>query len=158
MDIIPAEDMGTEKETENIDRLLLESGLRPSPARILVTKVLQKSNKPLSVQEIEQILETLDRSSITRTLPRLLEAGLIHGFSDGSGSMKYEFCRSSHHQPAAPHNDLHAHFRCHKCGETICLTDVKIKMPRIPQGYKAENVSFIITGLCPGCDVGPGRG
>ena len=141
--------MGIEKKVLNVETILKNSNVRPSPARILVLKILLESSRPLSALEIENQLETLDRSSITRTLPVLLEAHLIHQLSDGSGSMKYEACKDV--KFSDKHNDEHAHFHCVKCGETTCLNDMEIKIPQRPEGYVVENISFIISGHCPKC-------
>lgn len=142
--------MGIEKESINIEDLLKSSGIRPSPARILVLKAIYYSDKPLSAQEIENRIDTLDRSSITRTLPVLVECRLIHQISDGSGSMKYESCHDLEND--SRHSDCHAHFHCRHCGETICFPDMEISLPEVPDGYEIENLTYIITGICPKCN------
>lgn len=143
--------MGIEKETKRIEELLIKSGIRPSPARILVLKELMNVTHPLSALELENRLETLDRSSITRSLPLLTEAHLIHQFSDGSGSMKYEICHDD--SEAASHRDQHPHFHCRVCGETTCFHDFELLSPCLPEGFKAENMTFIITGICDKCNT-----
>lgn len=141
--------MGIEKESNRIETQLKEAGVRPSPARILIIKAIQESARALSAQEIEDMIETIDRSTITRTLPVLLDAHLIHQFSDGSGSMKYEKC--SDHKREDAHNDEHPHFHCMRCGETICLTDIRAHVPRLPQEFKVISSTLLLTGICPKC-------
>lgn len=135
-------------------RILAEAGIRPSPARILILRVLAEARRPLSSLEIETLLETVDRSSITRTLALFAEEQVVHLIPDGSGSMKYEMC----HDPArhsmchdAVHSDEHAHFHCRVCGVTTCLDSVHVAQPELPAGYRADSVSYIITGVCPSC-------
>lgn len=141
--------MGINKKSSEIENLLRAGGVKPSPARILTLKAISESPHPLSAQEIEDRISTLDRSSITRTLPILVKARLIHAFSDGSGAMKYESC---HDHVKERHTDEHPHFHCRVCGKTICLEESGIIGDvKIPDGYEAESISLIITGVCGGC-------
>ena len=129
--------------------MLEEAGIRPSPARALTLKALAMAARPLSAQEIEERLETVDRSSISRTLAVFTDSHLVHAISDGSGSMKYEICNDSHTE--GRHNDEHAHFHCRRCGKTLCLSGISAPVPELPEGYQAENATFVISGLCPDC-------
>lgn len=123
-------------------------GLRPTPVRMLVLRLLDKAKRPLSALEIEQALDTVDRSSITRTLTLFVENGLVHMIADGSGAAKYESCPSEcHHSPA----DMHVHFHCTGCGHTFCLPSTAVPQVKLPQGFKACSTNYIITGLCPDC-------
>ena len=65
--------------TKQCEDMLVGKGVRPSPA---------------SLFELEAELETLDKSTISRSLALLLEHHAIHSFEDGSGSIKYEICQS----------------------------------------------------------------
>ena len=144
--------MAIERETlkNDIENILIKAGIRPTPARILVLKALIESENPLSAQDIDSCLDTLDRSSITRTLPILTDAHLIHQFSDGSGAMKYEYCQCENHDDV--HDDQHVHFHCIKCGKTECMPHLEIKVPELPEGYKANSVTFVIGGVCSSCN------
>ena len=73
---------------------LLDRGLRPTPARILTLRKLSELEYPVSLLELETMLDTLDKSTISRSLAVLLKRHAIHSFEDGSGSTKYEICRS----------------------------------------------------------------
>lgn len=133
---------------EEIEKILRFSGIRPTPVRILVMKLLQDASHPMSSVEIETALQTVDRSSITRTLASFCDNRLIHQIQDGSGSMRYEICRES---KESHHDDVHAHFHCRHCGRTYCLHDISPKMPCLPDGFSGEDISYIISGLCPEC-------
>ena len=141
--------MATQKENVNITNMLVHAGIKPTPVRLLVLKTLMSSARPMSSQEIESELETVDRSSITRALALFTEEHLLHVIADGSDSTKYEICHDADH---SEHKDEHAHFHCRHCGETICLTSSSINIPPLPDGYCPESVSFVITGLCPKCN------
>ncbi len=152
MDIIQVENMATEKSEKELTEKLSRSGIRLSPVRLLVLKLLMSSDKPMSSLEIETRLETVDRSSITRTLSVFTEAHIVHVISDGSGSMKYEVCADTEAHSGQFHSDEHAHFHCRNCGETVCLPSAPMPEPDLPEGFLAENATYVITGLCPACN------
>lgn len=127
---------------------LKECGVRPSAIRKLVLRVLDAASAPLSVQDIENQLQTVDRSSVSRSLAAFTTAELIHTITDGSGSVKYELCRQGN---GGHHSDEHVHFRCERCGRTICLPQNPVPEVKLPEGYTFLSANFIITGVCPKC-------
>lgn len=143
--------MEDSKKHNEIELLLSEHGIRPTASRLLIVRALAEATNPLSAQEIESMLETVDRSSITRTLATLLESHMLHRISDGSGSERYELCRDHYKNEEHSHRDEHAHFHCRKCGATICLPDIKLTAPTLPEGCIAENSCYVISGLCSNC-------
>ena len=132
----------------DIIALFKEVKLSATPIRLLVYKSLKESDSPLSLSDVETILETVDKSTISRTLATFKKHHLVHSFSDGSGSVKYEICTSLND---GKHEDSHVHFRCRKCGETICFNEVHIPKVDLPSGYKEEETSYVITGICSLC-------
>ena len=131
----------------NIEEYLQHFNVNPTVVRILVLKSLLNSDHPLSLADIESRLETVDKSSISRTLSLFKKKHIVHFFNDSSGSVKYEICRSEHHL----YDDTHAHFHCTSCGETICLHKVKIPAVELPENFIKTDVNYIISGLCPNC-------
>lgn len=131
------------------EQILEQAGVRVSAVRILVLRALYAARKPVSGMEIETALESVDRSSISRTLGLFASHGVVHTVDDGSGSVKYEVCRdlSSTHA----HSDEHPHFHCEKCGTTICLDQTTIPTIELPDGFEAHCTNFVIKGLCPKC-------
>lgn len=123
-----------------IESRLQKAGIRPTAVRILIMDALGKLDRPISSLELEMRLDTVDRSSISRTLALLLDKGLVHTIDDGSGSAKFELCHchshrsleqeSSAHDCFLGHSDLHAHFHCVRCGKTVCLPDQGLYNPR----------------------------
>lgn len=136
-------------ETIDIDHILALNEVRPSPVRTLVLKVMNASERPLSGQDIETALDSVDRSSITRTLSLFTERGIVHTVDDGSGSVKYELCRSCDRHDH--HDDTHPHFHCIKCGETFCFNDQEIPKINLPEGFSYTSANYVIKGLCPRC-------
>ena len=141
----------TNTTINEIDRILKEKGIRPSPVRTLVYRILDKSRSPLSVQDMEMELETVDRSSISRCVGSFHKAGIIHAISDGSGTVKYELCRAHHSHSGS---DEHVHFRCELCQRTICLSDTPIPHLNLPDGFFADKFNFVVTGICDRCQSG----
>ena len=74
--------------TKQCEEKLKDKGVRPTAARILILQKLSEQTYPISLLELEAQLETLDKSTISRSLAILLEHHAIHAFEDGSGSMK----------------------------------------------------------------------
>lgn len=135
---------------EEVAAVMCKAGVRPSPVRSLVLRELAAADSPLTVQEMETRLQTVDRSSITRTMSTFQNAGLVHAIADGTPSVKYEFCRAD--QTACNDDDAHVHFHCRLCGRTICLSDVPVPAVALPDGFSAGSYNFVVTGLCNRCN------
>lgn len=123
-------------------------GIKASPVRVLVLRVIKDKKFPMSVQEIESELDTVDRSSITRAMTLFHKAGLVHTIPDGSGSMKYEYCRQ---EDPGTHSDQHVHFHCERCGSTQCFTSIPVPAVQLPAGYSATSTTYVVSGLCEEC-------
>ena len=136
---------------DDIETVLVQAGLRISPVRILVYKTISAAQTPISAQQIEQQLSTVDRSSITRTLVLFTNAGIVHSVDDGSGAIKYEVCRSQHTHGEARDTDLHPHFHCMECKRTFCLDTEKLPSVSLPDNFKAVSACYVIKGVCAQC-------
>ena len=134
----------------DLEHIMQEAGLRPSPVKVMVMRVLHCADRPLSAAEIETRLETVDRSSIGRTLAALAQKDIVHTIDDGTGSMKYEMCRchGDHHEV---HDDIHPHFHCLRCRQTFCFEGIDIPAIPLPEGFTAEDVNYVVKGICPDC-------
>lgn len=133
---------------KKIESFLTDKGITPTPVRILVYKSLSESEAPVSLSDLETKLGSVDKSTVSRTLSLFKDHGLLHGFNDGSGSMKYELCDS---RKEGEDSDRHVHFRCEICGETICLTDLKVPTVQLPEGYRIHEINYVISGVCSNC-------
>lgn len=123
-------------------------GVRPTAVRVMVGRLLDSADHPMSSLEIEMALDTVDRSTITRTLAIFSENGLVHIVEDGSGAAKYEICTSDHNEKDS---DMHLHFHCVNCGRTMCLP-IPIPAITLPEGFTAESANFTISGRCDICN------
>lgn len=129
-------------------RLLSERGIRPTANRILVAKALAAERNPLSLKELERVIETVDKSGISRTLALFRARHLVHDIEDGDGNVKYELCLS---HSSSGDEDAHVHFYCERCRKTFCLWDTPIPEVSVPEGFMRESVNYMIKGLCAGC-------
>lgn len=129
------------------DTLLRARGIRPTANRILIAAALAASKRPLSLTELEDGIDTIDKSGIFRTLEVFKEHHLVHAIED-AGVVRYELCRSHGHDRD---DDLHPHFYCVKCHKTFCLDGISIPGIPVPEGFTPETVNYIIKGICPQC-------
>jgi Fur family ferric uptake transcriptional regulator len=130
----------------SLEELLEHHGVKPTANRLLVARALQESRRPLSLMELEEKLETVDKSAVFRTLVTFRDAHLVH-MLDGD-PVRYELCHS-HHEDLD--DDLHVHFYCLKCHKTYCLDDTPIPPVKAPEGYAVQEASYLLKGLCPEC-------
>lgn len=137
--------------TAEASALMETHRIRVTPVRVLVIKALSLFSSPASVQALVAALDTVDRSSIGRTLSLLTANNLVHAIDDGSGTVKYELCRC---MDGAGHDSRHPHFHCLGCGVTLCLDSMSLPPPVLPPGYTELDRDYVIKGYCPDCSEG----
>ena len=128
---------------------LLESrGIRPTSSRLLILRQLTGSDEALSMADIERLLPTMDKSTISRTLSLFLLHRLVHAVDDGSGSLKYALSGNTDEESF---DDEHTHFACERCHRTFCLKQVHVPIVPLPNGFQLHSISYVLKGLCPEC-------
>ncbi|MCD7709840.1 MAG: transcriptional repressor [Porphyromonadaceae bacterium] len=127
--------------------ILLHHGIRPTAVRILMYKEMQKFRDTFSMTDLEDSLESVDKSTIFRTLTLFARYHLVHEIEDGSGSKKYCLC----HSLVCSLDELHCHFYCESCHKTFCLDHTHIPIVRYPQGFELQKIDYLLRGLCPVC-------
>lgn len=134
-------------EAKSIE-ILLEHGIRPTANRLLLVKVLSKAEHPLTMKELEDLVDTIDKSNIFRTLSLFRDQHLVHVLQDGADAVRYELCHSHEEDHD---DDLHAHFYCERCRQTFCLNDIPVPQVDLPNGYRMNTINYLIKGICPNC-------
>lgn len=134
-------------EAKSIE-ILLEHGIRPTANRLLLVKVLSKAEHPLTMKELEDLVDTIDKSNIFRTLSLFRDQHLVHVLQDGADAVRYELCHSHEEDHD---DDLHAHFYCERCRQTFCLNDIPVPQVNLPKGYRMNTINYLIKGICPNC-------
>lgn len=131
-----------------LSAVLAEKDIKPTPNRLLVLSELMKAKSPVSLADLERLLDTIDKASIFRVLELFSAKEMVHVIEDGSRSLKYELCHGgAHHSPS----DQHVHFFCEKCGEVFCLEDISVPAIAVPEGFRTRSVNYMLKGYCPGC-------
>lgn len=134
---------------QRLEIMMKEHGVKPTAMRMLVLRCIVEAGETLTLRQIEEELCTADRSTIFRTLCLFEQHHLLHSIHDGSGSVRYEACHSSHNHEND--DDRHPHFRCLRCGRTICISECRIPKVELPEGFQAERVDYVVTGVCAAC-------
>lgn len=135
-----------DKKAENI---LTGKKVKPTAIRILVLKELLSQSKAISLYELENKLDEIERTSIFRTLKIFTKNNLVHEIDDGSGASKYALCNEN---CTCSLDDLHLHFFCIKCSKTFCLHEFHIPLIQLPETFRIESANFVLKGICPDCN------
>jgi Fur family ferric uptake transcriptional regulator len=131
----------------DLEELFARHGVKLTANRLLIARALQEAGRPLSMTELETQLETIDKSNVFRTLTAFREAHLVHALEDAGDGVRYELCHSHSNED----DDVHVHFYCTRCHRTYCLEDTPVPPVKVPEGYEAESVSYLVRGVCPEC-------
>ena len=128
-------------------KILEEHGIKATANRILIATALSDAGRPLSLMELEERIETIDKSGIFRCLNTFKEHHLVHSIEDVEGT-RYELCLShdSDHD-----EDTHVHFYCERCHRTFCLDNIHIPPVELPKGYDSRTSNYLVKGVCPEC-------
>lgn len=129
-------------------RILKAAKLYCTKCRAAILKVLLKSDKPLSHEQIAQRLgkKRFDKVTIYRTLESFCEAGLVHKAFTQKRAWYFESAQD------CTENQCHPHFTCTSCGNTHCLTEMKLPMAKSPhKGFIIRRQQIRLEGLCPRC-------
>lgn len=129
--------------------LLEERDIKPTAIRILVLKAMIEFDRAFNLSDLEAQLDTVDKSTISRTIHLFHEHQLIHSFDDGSGSVKYSVCSRDCHCSI---EDMHAHFYCNYCKKAFCLDNISIPGFQLSPVMQIESVNLVIKGYCGQCN------
>lgn len=130
------------------EKWLEEKGVKPTANRVIVLKALSVAKQPKGLIELEDMIETMDKSSIFRVLSLFVEHEVVHVFEDGKGILKYELCTVQRHCSIY---DTHIHFYCEVCQQTFCLKSQQVPEVKLPDGYAAHSINYMVKGICPKC-------
>lgn len=123
-------------------------GIKPTATRLLILHEMFRGDETVSMPQLEKLLPTVDKSTISRTLAIFLLHKLIHVVDDGSGSLKYNVCGDDCDCGV---EDEHTHFYCEQCHRTFCLKRIHVPVVELPDGFELNSINYVIKGLCPEC-------
>ncbi|MBR5652744.1 MAG: transcriptional repressor [Prevotella sp.] len=136
------------KDEEFFLHKLEHRDIKPTATRLLILREMYRGDETVSLPELERLLPTIDKSTISRTLTLFLLHRLIHAVDDGSGSLKYAVCADDCDCTV---DDEHTHFFCTACRRTFCLKHLQVPVVPLPDGFILESVNYVLKGLCPEC-------
>ncbi len=145
-------DLWRKPNSETIGKVLEKRNVRPTAMRLLIFRFLLERNTAVSLGNIEEYLDNCERTTLYRTLKTFEDNGIVHQIDDGTGISKYALCEPGCN--CQIEQDLHLHFHCKICNETVCLTQYKIPPINLPEGYEAEDANLVLKGICENCGLG----
>ena len=135
------------EEQKYLDKLDFR-GIHPTAMRLLVLRTMMDAGTALSLTDLEDKLDTADKSTLFRTVTLFHEHHLVHCIDDGTGAVKYAVCAD---ECDCSVEDQHAHFYCIKCHKTFCFKGLPVPIVNLPTGFELQDVNYVIKGLCPNC-------
>lgn len=130
-------------------KMLENAGLYCTKGRISILEVLLECSRPLRQDEIAASLrlKPLNRTTVYRTLSKLVEAGIVHKVFVQERAWYFELADK------CSVNQCHPHFTCTKCGSQHCLTEMSLPMTEGPhEGYIIHRQQVRFEGICPACN------
>ena len=125
--------------------ILNKRKIKPTAIRLLVLKAMMEFERAFSLLDLENYLDTVDKSTVSRTINLFLDHHLIHCIDDGSGSLKYSVCGED---CSCSIEELHAHFYCLKCHKTFCLRNIPVPTVQLPRNFTLESINYVLKGCC----------
>lgn len=130
------------------EELIQHNGGRATAGRIGILAILLAEQQAITHREIEHRLPEslpLDRVTLYRALEWLVEKNLIHKVTSDDRVWRY-------HANREVHAHRHAHFKCTRCAQVICLDDLPEKRNwHLPAGYRFQEIELTVKGLCADC-------
>jgi Fur family ferric uptake transcriptional regulator len=139
-------------EIEVFREYVRKKGLRNTPEREIIITEIFSTHDHFDVDELYLRLQNkkkkVSKPSIYRTIPHLLEAGLIQEAYFEDGHQHYEHIYGHEH---------HCHLRCVKCGKTIEFTEPMLKKLEAKLAKKFDFAvgghKLEVTGFCSKCNA-----
>ncbi|MDR1397439.1 MAG: transcriptional repressor [Desulfarculales bacterium] len=133
-----------------------DNRMRYTPEREAIVNEIFSRHDHFNVEDLYQRLRghnlPISRASVYRTIPLLLEAGLINQVFQENGQTYYEHIYG---------HERHCHLRCLSCGRIEefmepALSEVARRLGR-QTGFSVGGINLEMTGLCPICRKKDGK-
>ncbi len=142
-------DPDLQSELEAFRGFLKEKGYRITREREAIAEAVLQNHGHFDVDELFFHLKSVagvSKASIYRTIPILIESGLLVAVYLEDGHMHYERTSES---------DQHSHLRCIRCGRIFEFTVPELSVLEqsiaAEKGFKSEGHKFEIWGRCLNC-------
>ena len=126
-------------------------GLRVTPTRVAVLRLLRAADHSVTHQEVSRTLgdDGFESTTIYRSLLALVDAGLAHRSDVGDHVWRFQAVDLD------PAEHEHPHFVCVKCGGVECMPDVEVLVPsgsRVPESVSRQAIEVQVRGRCDNCN------
>lgn len=132
----------------HLEQKLIKRSIKPTSIRLLIIKAILELNNGFTLLDLETKLETVDKSTVFRTLNLFMKNNLLHTIDDGSGSLKYALCDDN--CECMPEQQ-HVHFYCTRCKKSTCLRNIPIPIVDLPKNISVESITYVVKGICNKC-------
>jgi Fur family ferric uptake transcriptional regulator len=136
-------------DLETLRTAVRNAGLRATPSRIAVLRLLRAAGSPVSHSEVvaELASQAWDPATIYRNLTDLSDVGLARRTDVGDHVWRYEAITGGHQASA------HPHFVCTECGSVECLPELEyvVTRARTPRAVRLKRVEVQLRGPCDAC-------
>jgi Fur family ferric uptake transcriptional regulator len=126
------------------------TGARVTRARVEVLAALLAAERALTHHEVEGRISRnpgIDRVTVYRVLEWLTSRGLAHKIAGDDRIWRFNAATNEHERAHA-----HAHFKCNRCGDVICLEEVRAaRSIKLPPGFRSQEVELTVKGMCAEC-------
>lgn len=140
------------ENTERLQRLMTlskERGLKLTPQRMVIFRILSEANQHITVDEVYQRAKVehpmLSLATVYRNMEQMVESELLRHLDLGGSSMRYDTNLEQHH-----------HFVCTRCGKVsdVYIDNVQytIDSNRSLLGKaKINSLDLHLQGICEEC-------
>lgn len=128
------------------EHILKHHHLKATPQRLAIIQLMHHAGH-ISIDELYEAIRkkftSISLATLYKNVHTMLEVALIREVKVSGQKTKYEIAKESH-----------AHVLCKSCGE---LKDIPVEPASLFQksielnDYKVEEVSVVISGICPEC-------
>ena len=133
-----------------VEKIIKESGLTTTKIRKRVLNVFLKSQKPISLKQVRELIGDVDRVTLFRVLSVFEKKNIIHIINIGDNQKLYALCNHEC-ETNSSHNHNHIHFQCDDCNDVLCVPINQFPKFIVP-GYMINNVSVNASGQCVNCN------
>ena len=124
---------------------LEDIGFRSTAPRRAVLDAIASSRAPFTIEDLTATVPAVGRATVFRTIKLLQELDLVCRVPLGDGGVRYQPSIGEHHH----------HLVCRQCGSVSEFSDAEIDRRIHEQatqhGFRLENHSLELYGLCAGC-------
>lgn len=129
--------------------ILKERGLKQTNARVSAISNIHSYTGAIPYYKLQKLI-AIERTTLYRTLNKLVEEAIIHK-TQGSDNETY-YAIGGHECGPEGHLHRHIHFQCRVCQKVIC-ENLKEEFSIVIPEYVIEKVEINLQGVCPSCKV-----